>query len=102
MLCDAGNVQDAIFIAARAALWDLRIPVTRSVEFKSTGKEGAGMDTFADIVSNKVVDFELTDYWGDGEVLKGREDLPVCLTLNIVRMFPSSDVSIQQPTTEAA
>ncbi|KIP04195.1 hypothetical protein PHLGIDRAFT_60586, partial [Phlebiopsis gigantea 11061_1 CR5-6] len=28
-------------------------------------------------------DFELPDYWDEGEVLQGREAWPVCVTLNI-------------------
>ena len=29
-------------------------------------------------------DFELPDYWDEGEVLDGKERWPVCITLNLV------------------
>ncbi|KAJ3792290.1 ribosomal protein S5 domain 2-type protein, partial [Lentinula aff. detonsa] len=32
---DAGYIYDALFMAARAALWDTKVPRTRSVEYKS-------------------------------------------------------------------
>lgn len=32
----------------------------------------------------KATDFELPDYWDEGETLKGRELWPVCVTLNVV------------------
>lgn len=32
-------------------------------------------------------DFELEDYWDEGEVLNGREKWPVCVTLNLVCTF---------------
>jgi exosome complex component RRP42 len=35
------------------------------------------------------VDFELPDYWDEGEVLGGRERWPVCITLNIAVPPPS-------------
>lgn len=37
---------------------------------------------------NKVVDFELEDYWDEGDPIKGREDLPICLTFYMVRHAP--------------
>jgi exosome complex component RRP42 len=30
-------------------------------------------------------DFELPDYWDEGEVLDGRQHWPVCITLNLVK-----------------
>lgn len=33
---------------------------------------------------NVETDFELPDYWDEGEVLGGREKWPVCVTLNVV------------------
>ncbi|KAF8720784.1 hypothetical protein AX14_010771 [Amanita brunnescens Koide BX004] len=32
----------------------------------------------------KATDFELRDYWDEGELLDGRERWPVCVTLNLV------------------
>ncbi|KIM63308.1 hypothetical protein SCLCIDRAFT_1214388 [Scleroderma citrinum Foug A] len=34
--------------------------------------------------TGSVADFELTDYWDDGEVLEARDAWPVCVTLNMV------------------
>lgn len=32
----------------------------------------------------RAVDFELEDYWGEGDVLDGRDRWPLCITLNVV------------------
>ena len=100
VLSDSGNIYDAMFMAARAALWDTKVPRTRSVEYKAM-KGGTmwrergddDMDIEASIRSgfdtrqytNKATDFELPDYWDEGEVLDGRDKWPVCVTLNLVR-----------------
>jgi exosome complex component RRP42 len=99
VLADAGNTHDAIFMAARAALWDCKVPRTRGVEYRAAAVPGAkaaesgemdvdrddeaqqsGFDTRS---ITRAVDFELPDYWDEGEVLGGREKWPVCVTLNI-------------------
>ena len=100
VLSDSGNVVDALFMAARAALWDTKVPRTRPVEYKaperakSASKDReiqdsmdidqgtSGFDT-RDISSN-AADFELPDYWDEGEVLQGRDKWPICVTLNLV------------------
>lgn len=98
VLSDSGNVYDALFMAARAALFDAKVPRTRSVEYKAkktgSGAKGGGgdMDVDQDVGSgfdtrwqaSKTTDFELPDYWDEGEVLDGRERWPVCVTLNLV------------------
>jgi exosome complex component RRP42 len=33
------------------------------------------------------MDFELLDYWDEGEVLAGRDIWPICITLNLVLTF---------------
>ena len=111
VLADSGNVYDAVFMAARAALCDTRVPRTRSVEYQA--RKGAGgvvggkttaattatttggvgdMDIDEEVVSGfdtrqiqTATDFELPDYWDEGEPLAGREAWPLCATLNIVR-----------------
>jgi exosome complex component RRP42 len=108
ILSDAGNTLDALFLAARAALWDTKVPRTRSVEYKAPksvlkddgGFAGAnaavegddmdvdtaapsGFDTRAHIT--RATDFELPDYWDEGEDLDGRDRWPVSVTLNLVR-----------------
>lgn len=112
ILSDAGNTFDALFLAARAALWDTKVPRTRSVEYKApkntitgttdAGAAGAnatieggdmdvdtiapsGFDTRAQIT--RATDFELPDYWDEGEVLDGRDGWPICVTLNLVRIL---------------
>lgn len=95
VLSDAGNVWDAIWLGARAALWDTKVPRTRSIEYKATkrGKAAGDMDVDEDVRSgldtrhmrSEVADFELSDYWDEGEVLDGRDAWPICVTLNIVR-----------------
>lgn len=88
-------------MAARAALWDTKVPRTRSVEYKarksrsttaSAIEGGSGnMDIDEDTVSGfdtrqvqTATDFELPDYWDEGEILDGRQHWPVCITLNLV------------------
>ncbi|KAJ7130316.1 ribosomal protein S5 domain 2-type protein [Mycena epipterygia] len=99
VLADAGNTYDALFMAARAALWDCKVPRTRGVEYKAAAVPGAKiaesgeMDVDRDAAAQqsgfdtrsiaRAVDFELPDYWDEGAVLSGREKWPVCVTLNI-------------------
>jgi exosome complex component RRP42 len=100
VLSDCGNAYDAMFMAARAALWDTKVPRTRSVEYKVAArsfgdKEKVGdghMDVDTEPPSgfdtrqytNKTTDFELPDYWDEGDTLDGRDKWPVCITLNLV------------------
>jgi exosome complex component RRP42 len=104
IVSDAGNVLDALFIAARAALWDTKVPRTRAVEYRAgtatggadtkskggrTGEEEMDVDRpaesgFETRAISKAADFELEDYWDEGEVLAGRERWPVSVTLNLV------------------
>jgi len=97
-MSDAGNVYDALFMAAYAALWDTKVPRTRPVEYRSSttgvrGTVGASRDMDVDTTGDSgfnvrdvqtVTDFELEDYWDEGEPLKGRDSWPVCITLNLV------------------
>lgn len=102
ILADAGNAVDALFMAARAALWDTKVPRTRAVvynapEASQVARDSAGamdvddreaipavsgFDTREMVTS--AADFELPDYWDEGEVLQGQEKWPVCVTLNLV------------------
>ncbi|KAI0364643.1 ribosomal protein S5 domain 2-like protein [Pilatotrama ljubarskyi] len=102
ILTDAGNVVDALFMAARAALWDTKVPRTRAVEYHAPEEFRAPRDSAAamDIdqrggipavsgfdtreMVRTAADFELPDYWDEGEVLHGRERWPVCVTLNLL------------------
>lgn len=109
VMSDSGNVFDAIFMAARAALWDTKVPRTRAVEYRGAGKttnsggimggavgasSGKDMDVDMDPMGESslntrsqpsATDFELPDYWDEGEELDGRTRWPICVTLNIVR-----------------
>src|SRR5216684_3442905 len=105
VLSDAGNIYDALFMAARAALWDTRVPRTRTVEYRPDNKKGKGGDEMEmdvdpesqqsglDTRRSKVsaTDFELEDTWDDGVVLGGRDAWPLSVTLNLVKLLsPSS------------
>lgn len=106
---DAGNIFDAIFMAARAALWDTKVPRTRSVQYrakKSDRKDatqamdvdeathtGSALDTRETV---QVSDFELPDYWDEGEPLDGRQTWPVCLTLNLLPTSHFLDATLQE------
>lgn len=99
ILSDSGNVVDALFMAARAALWDTKVPRTRAVEYRApearklskeeipgamdVDETTSGFDTRG--MAQTAADFELPDYWDEGEVLHGRDRWPVCVTLNLVR-----------------
>lgn len=48
----------------------------------------SGFDTRSKHASNAInnaVDFELPDYWDEGEPLERRDMWPICVTLNVVR-----------------
>ncbi|KAI0076679.1 ribosomal protein S5 domain 2-like protein [Panus rudis PR-1116 ss-1] len=98
ILSDAGNAYDAMFMAARAALWDTKVPVTRPVQYKARNTtepqnteneqmdvEGQGVDSsgFSTKRLPSATDFELPDYWDEGEPLDGQDRWPVCITLNV-------------------
>ena len=100
VLADAGNALDALFMAARAALWDTKVPRTRPIQYQARrgvaenpdameveGDPSAGTRSAFDTRDMKraAADFELPDYWDEGEVLDGRDRWPVCVTLNLVR-----------------
>lgn len=101
ILSDSGNVYDVIFMASRAALWDTKVPKTRSIQYaarqgtrvseqvmdtENSVEESSGFDTRH---LAKATDFELIDTWDEGEPLDGRERWPICLTLNIVSLLQS-------------
>ena len=100
VLSENGNIYDALFLAALAALRDTRVPKTRSIEYKTQGRGGSraidrmlGDDTkeqeqasgFDTMAIKKATDFELIDYWDEGESLDCGSSWPVCVTLNLVR-----------------
>lgn len=116
VLSDAGNIHDAIFMASRAALWDTKVPRTRAIQYQTRGSaptlgsadvdmdnEGgqeagsSGFDTRD--VAKTAADFELPDYWDEGEVLSGRENWPLCVTLNILSPIHFLDAT---PSEEAS
>lgn len=104
VLADAGNALDALFMAARAALWDTKVPRTRPIQYQARragavdadameveGDPAAGTGSAFDTRDMKraAADFELPDYWDEGEVLDGRDRWPVCVTLNLVSVLLS-------------
>ena len=105
ILSDAGNIFDAIFLAARAALWDTKVPRTRSVGYRASetefrakssggimGSAVKGGDMDVDLNDDpldirqlqRATDFELEDHWDEGDLLDGRDRWPLCVTLNVV------------------
>ena len=118
VLSDSGNVYDALFLAARSALWDTKVPKTRSVQYQPKsnvlGDQDAEMSAdgsgsiFNTREVTKAADFELVDYWDEGEPLDTNQEWPVCVTLNLVRirqvsiewsMLTISQVSAKSPPT---
>ena len=95
VLSDSGNVYDALFLAARSALWDTKVPKTRNVQYQpksnilgdqdvEMGADGSG-SAFNTRDVAKAADFELADYWDEGEPLDINQEWPVCVTLSLVR-----------------
>ncbi|KAG8691078.1 hypothetical protein FRC11_006983 [Ceratobasidium sp. 423] len=95
VISDDGNLVDVLWMAIRGALWDLRIPRTNPVSFRTrdSDKVTRGGDAFGGAVKSKYQstggrsgagDFELPDYWDDGEPLDNRDSLPVCITYNLL------------------
>lgn len=98
VLSDNGNIYDALFLAAAAALRDTRVPRTRSIEYRARKDGSAVSDRLATDVTmggegrsgldtretKQATDFELADYWDEGEPLVCDSTWPVPVTLNIV------------------
>jgi exosome complex component RRP42 len=94
VLSDSGNVYDALFLAARSALWDTKVPKTRSVQYQPKSNVAGDQDVemsadgsgsiFNTREVTKAADFELADYWDEGEPLEINQQWPVCVTLNLV------------------
>jgi exosome complex component RRP42 len=94
VLSDSGNIYDALFLAARSALCDTKVPKTRSVQYQpksnvlsdqdaETSADGSGSIFNTRKIAN-AADFELADYWDEGEPLEVTQEWPVCVTLNLV------------------
>ncbi|KAF9220578.1 ribosomal protein S5 domain 2-like protein [Gyrodon lividus] len=115
VFADGGNIVDCLMLASRAALWDTKVPRTRSVEYRAPGKNGTGSKVQGEVVMDvdapgegegrsvletrevgRVTDFELTDYWDEGEVLDGRDAWPVCVTLNVLPSLHFLDATLQE------
>ena len=98
VLSDNGNIYDALFLAAAAALRDTRVPKTRSVEYRArkdltelsdrlvtdVTMTEQGRSGFETRQPQKTADFELSDYWDEGEPLLCGRSWPLCITMNIV------------------
>ncbi|KAG9315145.1 ribosomal protein S5 domain 2-like protein [Chiua virens] len=100
---------------AWAVKLDAVVTAHKEVEYRAPTRHGAttttqddvGMDTGLDGgddvrdglrtkgVSN-ATDFELTDYWDEGEALSGRESWPVCVTLNVLSNTHFLDATLQE------
>ncbi|KAI0315534.1 ribosomal protein S5 domain 2-type protein [Amylostereum chailletii] len=108
VLSDSGNIYDALFMAARAALWDTKVPRTRSVEYRmNKGKATVGSSGDMDVdeegqsgldtrTAKAATDFELEDYWDEGDPLGGRDAWPVCVTLNLLPPLHFLDANLAE------
>ena len=124
VLSDSGNVHDTLCAAARCALWNVRVPRTRAVgtsTFQSAAAkaqanangmlgvmtpEQAGYGLKNTLVSetggkmkgkaggSAAAEFELEDSWDEGAPIEGRDRLPVCVTLNVVRVCINFSTSV--------
>ncbi|CED85211.1 Exosomal 3'-5' exoribonuclease complex, subunit Rrp42 [Phaffia rhodozyma] len=117
----AGNIPDVVFLSIRSALSDLRVPRTRNVAYQASlsidengesdmvgikgaalggGKKKGAADRKKGQALAKGAEFEIEDYWDEGERLDEsvRLDLPVCITLNIL---PNSTHFLDATTAES-
>ncbi|KDQ58027.1 hypothetical protein JAAARDRAFT_177168 [Jaapia argillacea MUCL 33604] len=116
VLSDAGNLYDALFLAAHAALHDTKVVRTRGVEYRpppSTHQvpkidDSMNVDTDADEETGAgetqsgfdtrrlkpITDFELDDYWDEGDPLGGSR--PICITINLVQKTHYLDATPQE------
>ncbi|KAN0088675.1 Ribosomal protein S5 domain 2-type fold [Tylopilus felleus] len=116
VFADGGNIVDCLMLACRAALWDTKVPRTKAVEYKAPRRRVAqvdvGMDVDADDAAEEkgsletkdtsnATDFELTDYWDEGERLNGRDSWPVCVTLNVLSNVHFLDATLQEEASVA-
>jgi exosome complex component RRP42 len=105
---DGGNLYDALIIAARSALWDLKLPKTRGIGYNSApnlAEDEENQERDVDMVGfsallkggkrgkGNEIDFELESYWDEGEPLQDRELLPVSVTLNLVGLHMAPSVT---------
>ncbi|CEL51694.1 Putative exosome complex exonuclease RRP42 OS=Dictyostelium discoideum GN=exosc7 PE=3 SV=1 [Rhizoctonia solani AG-1 IB] len=106
VISDDGNLVDVLWMAIRGALWDLRIPRTNPISFRTrdSDKRARG-DAFGGAVKSKYQstggrsgagDFELPDYWDDGEPLDNRHSLPVSVTYNLLPPVYFLDASMPE------
>ncbi|KAG0299889.1 Exosome complex component RRP42 [Dissophora globulifera] len=80
-----GNLVDAVFMGARAAIYDTRIPKTEVQDL------GDGQ-----------FEFEVLDDAEDTEFVEGRENMPICVTLNKIGARHIVDASpLEELCTEA-
>ncbi|KAF9417135.1 Exosome complex component RRP42 [Podila epigama] len=80
-----GNLVDAIFMGTRAAIYDTRIPKTEVQDL------GDGQ-----------FEFEVLDDAEDTDIVEGREDMPICVTLNKIGARHIVDASpLEELCTEA-
>ncbi|KAI9570057.1 ribosomal protein S5 domain 2-like protein [Boletus coccyginus] len=111
VFADGGNVVDCLMLACRAALWDTKVPRTKQIECRAPRRHPIQGDVAMDEdvdggVQEKggleakgvsgATDFELTDYWDEGEALGGRESWPVCVTLNVLSNVHFLDATLQE------
>ncbi|KAF8342681.1 ribosomal protein S5 domain 2-type protein [Cantharellus anzutake] len=104
ILADDGNAIDAVMVAIRAALWDLRIPRTKGVQYVSrptySGTYTASADAIKGILTEgkrvDPADFELEDSYDEGNPLERRDELPVCVTLNLIGSTYFLDASARE------
>ncbi|GAA5907425.1 hypothetical protein JCM6882_003857 [Rhodosporidiobolus microsporus] len=114
-----GNVTDLAIVAARSALATARLPETRSIGFEEAQAEGqqaqvlgetekiTADEGFSGLVKggkggSKAVDFELVDGGEHGVRLKGWEDLPVGITLNLVNQLPHLDATVLEESASSS
>lgn len=95
-----GNVLDTVFSAVFCALWNTRIPQTQVLRMQAPKGSATTAGDEADPAGVKYltrssartqadaargVDFALQNEWMDGSTLRGRDSMPVCITIYPVR-----------------
>lgn len=95
--CSSSSIIDTLFLAVKMALSETKLPRTRPLVFEAQGEtageninedlEKFGLKTGGSGNKNRsAADFELVDQWHEGDPIPGIDNLPLSITLNVVRI----------------
>ncbi|TIA88073.1 hypothetical protein E3P99_02827 [Wallemia hederae] len=94
--CSSSSIIDTLFLGVKMALSETRLPRTRPLVFEAQGDtagdslnedlEKFGLKTGGAGHRNRnAADYELIDQWHEGDPVRGVENLPLSITLNVIQ-----------------